>query len=455
MKIGIVGAGWAGLAAAWECARAGHAVLLWDMAPQAGGRGRSGVAQFPIGHPPATGPEDPDRPPLELDCGQHVLIGAYTTCLRLLRDLGVQEDAVLHRLPLLLVDGRGRGLRLPKGPSAALSFLGALGAHPDWSVGDKLRVLRALIGWRLAGFRCGPDQTVADLCRGLPARVMADWIEPLCVAALNTPAAQAGGRVFLTVLADGLFAGPGGSDLLIPRRPLHDLLPGPGVQSLLNLGASWRPRHRVAGITPHPSPGAASSWQVDGETVDRLIVATSNTEAARLIAPWDADWAACARSLPLEPIVTTWLSSPGSRLRAPMVSLCGSGSPYPEGPAQFAFDLGSIGHPGAGLFSFVSSAAGPWLERGGMAAIEAAVLQQALNSPGLEWRTPPQLVRSVAERRATLRCTPGLKRPAARAALGQGGMAVAGDYIEGPYPSTLEGAVRSGVAAAQIVLNLR
>jgi hydroxysqualene dehydroxylase len=54
------------------------------------------------------------------------------------------------------------------------------------------------------------------------------------------------------------------------------------------------------------------------------------------------------------------------------------------------------------------------------------------------------VLRAVAEKRATFRCAPGLLRPPTRIAAG---LVAAGDYIEGPYPATLEGAVRSGVAA--------
>jgi predicted NAD/FAD-dependent oxidoreductase len=87
-----------------------------------------------------------------------------------------------------------------------------------------------------------------------------------------------------------------------------------------------------------------------------------------------------------------------------------------------------------------------------MAALEAAVREQALSLPGARPGSV-QIVRSIAERRATFRCTPGLHRPPMQAAGAHGTAWVAGDYIAGPYPSTLEGAVRSGVAAAQHVQN--
>ena len=50
------------------------------------------------------------------------------------------------------------------------------------------------------------------------------------------------------------------------------------------------------------------------------------------------------------------------------------------------------------------------------------------------------------EKRATFACTPGLQRPGMQVAAG---LLACGDYIAGPYPATLEGAVRSGLAAAR------
>jgi len=62
--------------------------------------------------------------------------------------------------------------------------------------------------------------------------------------------------------------------------------------------------------------------------------------------------------------------------------------------------------------------------------------------------TALQAVLTVVEKRATFACTPGIVRPTMPIAPG---LWACGDYIEGPYPATLEGAVRSGIAAAQAI----
>ena len=111
-------------------------------------------------------------------------------------------------------------------------------------------------------------------------------------------------------------------------------------------------------------------------------------------------------------------------------------------PAQFVFDHGALGGV-AGRFVFVISGARRWVERG-LAATAAAVQAQA--RPLL----PASAVveHTLAEKRATFRCVPGLARPPATVAPG---LYAAGDYVDGPYPATLEGAVRAGEHAARLV----
>ena len=98
------------------------------------------------------------------------------------------------------------------------------------------------------------------------------------------------------------------------------------------------------------------------------------------------------------------------------------------------FDRGQLGGP-PGLLAFVVSASSDTKE-----VLQAQVLQQARTQ--LKLALEP--VQTVVEKRATFACIPALVRPAMHIAPG---LLACGDYIEGPYPATLEGAVRSGWAA--------
>ncbi len=426
LRVAVVGGGWAGLAAAVEARSLGHSVTLYEMAALPGGRARC----LPI-----------DDLGFAVDNGQHILIGAYTQTLRLMRQVGVDPECVLQRLPLTLLDARGRGLRLPAGPALPAFVRGVLGAR-GWSVGERLALLRAAGGWLARRFRCDPQLTVTGLCAGLPPVLRRQLIDPLCVAALNTPADLASASVFLRVLRDALFAGPGASDLLLPRVDLGALWPEPAWRWLEGRGAELLRGRRVESIER-----GRTEWDVDGVAHDRIVLACSASEAARLASPHAPDWATRAGRIRHEPIVTVLLRTEGLSLPAPMLAL----DPSDAAPAQYVFDLAQLrdDEPGAaGVFAFVISGAARAVERG-LDATAAAVLAQAEAQlaclhPGGRW----QPMRAIAEKRATFLCTPRLRRPSASVAPG---LLAAGDYIDGPYPATLEGAVRSGIAAVHLL----
>ena len=420
LTVAVIGGGWAGLAAAVRATEAGHCVTLFEMAPQWGGRARR-----------------VDIDGRALDNGQHILIGAYTRTLALMATVGADIPGSLHRQPLELRYPDGRGLRLPVGP-AWLGFVIAVAGCVAFSWRDRMAMLRAAAGWALRGFTCPPGSTVAALCQALPPAVRQLLIDPLCVAALNTPAQDASATVFLRVLRDALFSGPGSADLLLPRRPLSALLPEPATAWLKARGATLHTNARVAQLAR-----SGHGWLVDGQAHDAVILACSAPEAARLAHGHAPAWALCAQAIGYEPIVTVYLHCAGTRLPCPMTALVEG----PQAPAQFVFDHGALG--GApGVFAFVVSGARAWVERG-LDATGQAVLSQAQQAfaPGT-WPVAPTLLRVMAEKRATFRCTPGLVRPRAKLA---DGLVAAGDYIAGPYPATLEGAVRSGEAAVQML----
>ena len=417
MKVAIIGAGWAGCAAAVEATRLGHQVTLFEASRTAGGRARRVMATV-------AGEQ------LALDNGQHILIGAYSETLRLMKDVGVDAQAALLRLPLTLQFPDGSGLELPRWPAPLDAFAGILGAR-GWSWAARLSLLKVAIGWQSAGFKCRPEQSVLDLCQGLAARAMTALIEPLCVSALNTPPERASGQVFLRVMHDSLFAPSGGSNLLLPRVDLSALLPDAALAWLAAHGGAARLGVRVQTIMP-----AAPGWMLDGQVFDRIVLACPPSEAARLVKSSGVAaeaWLNLARGLQYEALSTVYLHAPGAGLNRPMLALVSSA----EEPAQFAFDRARLGGP-PGLLAFVVSAS-----IGDSATLTRQAQAQAARQLGL---TALQPVLTIVEKRATFACTPGLQRPMTRI---DRGLLACGDYIAGPYPATLEGAVRSGLAAAR------
>jgi len=417
MKVAVVGAGWAGCAAAVEATRLGHQVTLFEASRTPGGRARRVMANVA-------------GQPVDLDNGQHILIGAYAETLRLMKQLGVDEETALLRLPLTIRFPNGSGLQLPRWPAPLDAFAGILTAN-GWSWADRRSLLRLALGWQLGGFTCAPEKSVSELCRGLTPGAMALLIEPLCVSALNTPPNRASGEVFLRVMRDALFAQSGGSNLLLPRVDLSTLLPDAALVWLTAHGGVTRLGMRVQSIAP-----LASGWVVDGENFERIVLACPPHEAARLVEKSGvaaSSWITQARGLPHEALSTVYLYSAEARLSQPMLALPSNAAE----PAQFVFDRGQLGGP-AGLLAFVISASS-----GDGAALTQQVRAQAALQLGL---TALQPVRTIVEKRATFACLPGLQRPGARIAPG---LQACGDYIAGPYPATLEGAVRSGLESGR------
>lgn len=453
-KLAVVGAGWAGCAAALEAAAQGCDVTLFEATRQLGGRAR------------ALSTQRPDGQPLTLDNGQHILIGAYRDTLALMQRAGVQPAQALLSLPLALPYPDGSGLQTPHWAArwpAPFNALAAIASARGWRWGERIALIRASLGWQWAGFTCAPHLTVGQLCASLPRRVQDELIEPLCVSALNLPAAQASAQVFLHVMRDALFgqgfAGWAASSLLLPRTDLSQLLPQAVTQQLQTRYASHsrlRLGTRVLGLQTH-----VNGWQLHGtgwhENFDAVIWATAAAPAAQAMRqaaeqtnppPAHASalqhWAQGADALHHTAITTVYAWAPGVRLPAPMLALrCG---PPGSGqhPAQFVFDRGHI-HPhdpaASGVLAFVISAS-----EGERTRLETAVLQQAADQLGLHTL---QALQTVTEKRATFACTPGLQRP--RPAIAPG-LWAAGDYLESPYPATLETAVRSGLTAVRGVL---
>jgi len=400
-RVAIVGAGYAGMAAAVSLAERGVQVTVLESAAVPGGRARRVESQ---GH--------------ALDNGQHILIGAYRALYELMRTVGVAVNAVL-RLPLE-VRYAGR-FHLRRG---AFGLAGALLTARGMPLAERLGAARFIARLRRTRFRLATDMSVSELLaqESQGARIAHYLWQPLCVSALNTPPALASANVFLAVLRDTLGAGGAASDLVLPRVDLSRLFPEPAADFVRAHGGELRLQSPVKDL------GALR------QSYDQVIVAVAPHQLKTLIAD--------APEYSYQPIYTCYLQYADSvRLPFPMLGLA-------DGLVQWVFDRGTLlGEQGR--LACVISAQGDHQQ---MALEEIAERCHRELATALGGLGRPQWWRVIAEKRATITCSPGIKQRNALPSLP--GVSFAGDYTDPEYPPTLEAAVRSGVRAASSVLEL-
>lgn len=441
-RIGVIGAGWAGLAAATALRQAGHDVTVFESAHEVGGRARRVAAPEPT-QPGAGHFSAP------LDNGQHLLLGAYDQTLALMRTLGVDIDASLLRAPLQLSSADGCfDLRAPPLP-APLHTVAALLAARGLALRDKWAAVALMRRLRADGFRTRRGTTVAQLlqaARQSDALIRLLW-QPLCLAALNTPLHEACAQLFANVLRDSLDRRREDSELLLPRVDLSTLWPLAAARR-----CEVRQGHTVHTLVPD------DAWvDVDGERFDRAVLAVPPYAAARLLPDIPQsrhliDTLQAFRYIPIATL-TLKLASP-YRLPQPMMMLFDDPAQGQYG--QWVFDRARLLglDPGHGELAIVISAATGLADRPRADTIRTLTEQLATQLARNPARVPalPAVVASalIVEKRATFAAVPGLHRP------GNGTpwrtLMLAGDWTDTGYPATLEGAVRSGLGAAARLL---
>lgn len=401
MRIAVIGGGWAGIAAAVELTGSGHPVTLFEAGRVLGGRARSVSLDGRT-----------------LDNGQHILLGAYRDTLDLMRRVGADPERLFDRRPLQVIDRQGFRLSLPKLP-APFNLAWGLLSSPSVSWREKIRTARWMEGIKRQGFQLPHDMSVAAWLdeAGQTGTLRRHLWEPLCLAALNTPVAQASAQLFANVLRDSLGSPRRqDTDLLLPRVDFGRLLPEPAGRWLQDRGADVRLGCRVRQLTADPD-----CLVIDGERFAAAILATAPQHVASL-------WPASASDYAFEPIATIYLQfSATSALPFPLLNLLGR-------HGQWVVDRGN------GLLACVVSGHGDWeaLPDDELAATLAGELDLG---EAAVWH------KVIREKRATFSARPGILRPAWKTSHPR--IFLAGDYTWADYPATLEGAVRSGRRAAR------
>lgn len=400
MTVHVVGAGVAGLVAALALARAGQAVTLHEAAPVAGGRCRA----LPDG----------------TDNGTHALMGANHAALRFLDAIGTRAGWVEPEpdgLPMLdLADGRARRIA-----AAPLAWRDPARRPPGMSA-------RGLLA--LAGMALGITDRPVGVALAKHPDLLRGFVEPLTVAALNTPVAEASSARLGQVLRR--LGSADAARLLVARDGLGPDLVAPALAALHAAGAAILFGSRLRALTSAEGHATALHLAEDSialDPADAVVLALPPWEAARLI----PDLRVPERHAP---ILNLHFARRG------------------EGPVRFLGIVGGLTQwllvRPAGISVTVSAADAESedsieaLAPRAWAEIRRAAAAFAL--PG-DWPETPPPCRAVKERRATPRHGVGFAPVAPRLAMRN--LALAGDWTWPALPATIEAAARSGEAAAK------
>lgn len=411
----VVGAGLAGLSAAARSVAAGWRVVVHEQSQQAGGRCRS-YFDAALGR--------------RIDNGNHVVlsgnqaVAAYLTLIGASDSLTGAADAVLP-----FIDRR-TGERWTVRPNA--------GSLPWWIASPSRRVPDSRLGDYLAAralLNAPADRSVAealDQTRPIFRRL---W-EPLTVAVLNTEVANASARLLGDVMRETLGRGGRASRMLVPREGLSESFVDPALAWLARAGAETRFGARLRSLTFEDGRVAALTFGGDPIilTADDAVVLAVPAPVARelipdLVAPTEHRAILNAHYLVGDQI-------PADRLPEKFIGLIG-------GLAEWLFLRD-------GVLSITVSAADHAIDRDSD-ALARVLWDDATAVLGLSPGAPPAH-RIIKEKRATFAATPAqlALRPPAKTAWSN--LFLAGDWTATGLPSTIEGALRSGEAAARAAI---
>jgi squalene-associated FAD-dependent desaturase len=428
----VVGAGFAGVAAATALAERGARVLVLETRQRPGGRAYSWT--------------DPETGEVH-DNGQHVLAAFYEETLRLLRRLGTESALEADPTFRLRVWERGRGafeLHCPNLP-APFHWLAAIATCSRLSASARFAALGLRDRARAILSRNGDGSALtvnAWLGHGAGSEDLAAVLGPLALAALNEHPREGSAMLFACVL-DRLLASPAAeSGLALPRRGVGELFRG-FEEFVTTRGGEVRYRATVLGVRVSGTRAAGISL-LGGAVVptEAIVLAVPHERAGWMLAAehW-GEYREVTR-VPWSPIVSTVHTFDRPILPSRFVGLVGTRT-------QWAFDRGSTA-AGRWMVGTVRSAAFEDVERPKQAIADEATIDLADAFPA----TPaPRLLgaRVYKERRATMRALPGVQhlRPPAETAVR--GLYLAGDWTSTGLPPTIEGAVLSGHRAAALL----
>ena len=432
-RVVVIGGGLAGIAAALDCAAAGADVTVLEVRPRLGGAAYS----F-------------ERDGLWLDNGQHVFLRCCEAYRSLLGRLGSAGETVLQeRLELpVLAPGRPDAWLRRTGLPAPLHLAGSLLRYRHLNPGERLAVVRAAA----ALGRVNPDDPSAD------ARSFGEWLSqrgqgPRATEAvweligrptLNLSARDASLAAAAFVFRVGLLERADSGDIGYARAPLQRVHGDPALVALEGAGVDVRLGWRATAIERHDERFTIAG---PGERVeaDAVVLAVPHERAAGLLPPGSIPNPEALAELGSSPIVNLHVCYDRRVFEHEFAAVIGS-------PVQYVFDR--------------TDSSG--LERGQCLAVSLSAADEEIEMPAAELRRhfeaalaellpaarTARVERFVVtrERTATFRAAPGARRLRPGPRTGIEALALAGAWTDTGWPATMEGAVRSGHAAAKVAL---
>ncbi len=410
----VIGAGMAGLSCAVQCAKAGHAVAIYEAAPQAGGRCRS-FQDDGIG--------------CLIDNGSHMLIGANEATKTYLDNIGSKDlvsEIAPATFPFLQPDTGQEWHIKPGSPYFPIWLLTPGRRVPGTTPIDYAKALRLS--------KAKKDETVGQVI-GRDDPLYDKLWQPICRAVLNTDADEASAELLWKVIKLSFLKGEAACRPMIFEKGLSAALVNPALAFLEAKDSAIRYQARLRGLR----------WQDDIVLAMRFpegLLKVENNDAVVLAVPPYI----CAELWPdtNPPMETRPIVNVHFRVREPVVL-----------PGGLPF-LGIIGTESQWLFS-----------RGNVLSITISAASEHVDKPNWEianqlWseitkilgrnmgRLPPWRV--IKERRATIAQTPAVlaNRPGATTALNN--LFIAGDWTNTGLPATIEGSILSGLRAARLAI---
>jgi squalene-associated FAD-dependent desaturase len=407
VRVSVVGGGLSGLAAALDLVDAGYEVELLEARPTLGGAVQ-------------TLPEREGDPPPPPDNGQHIALGCFTEYLRFLDRIGEGGSYGRRQLELPVIGEDASVAAISRSPLSILRY-----RHLPAT--ERLGVVRTLLRLRRAEGR--DDETFGALLRRLGAtdRQLDRFWDVFVRPALNLRSDEASAAMGVFTVRTALLGTAAAADVILPEKPLGAMHGEAAGRALEQSGAAVHTGRRVEDL--------------DELDADAVVVALPPAESARLLGEPEPE-------LEPSPIVSVHLLFDRPLLRTPLAALLGS-------PAHWVFDrgamTGSLPPDGGQYLTVVASGVPDLLEIRGKALVDLMTVELTGRLGGAELRWS----RVSREPNATVALGPGTASRRPGPETGRTNAVRAGAWTATGWPATMEGAVRSGLAAARSIRQMQ